>query len=77
MRRFSIGKGIIEHATDPILDNSRRIDRHRVPQHEWKQSHIIQAMQMVSMLMRKYHGMHQSNPLTKQLHSEVGWGVDQ
>jgi hypothetical protein len=48
-----------------------------MPKHEREQSHIVQAMQVIGMLMRIEHGMDKPDLFTKQLRTQIRGGINQ
>jgi len=75
--RLPFFKRIVKDSSDSGLHMVRRVDRHRLADHEWKQSNVIHTVQMIRVLVGEEHGMHDPDPFAQQLCSQIRCGVDQ
>ena len=70
-------EGIVERLANALFDVGFAVDRHRSAQVVREDSQVVQAEQVVGMIVRIERGMDPPDPLAQQLPTQVGGGVDQ
>ena len=77
MRRFFVRKRIIESATQSSFNFFVAEDGNCVTKIKLKQPEIVESSQVIGVLMRVHHGIHDSNFFTQQLLPEIWRSIDQ
>ena len=70
-------KGVTEGRPHHFFDIIRAINRQRTAEFSGEQPHIIQAEQVVRVVMRVKHGVGDGYFFAQELHPEFGRGVDE
>ena len=72
-----VGKGIVERLANAVFDLLLAVDRHRVAQVVGKQPQVVQAEDVVGVVVREERGVDDADLLAQQLRSQIGGRVDQ
>ena len=76
MSGLAIGKGIVERLSNTILHRFFTKQRDSVPQVKLEQAEVIQAENMVRVLMREQDTVHDTDTFSKQLAAQIGRRID-
>ena len=70
-------EGVVIGLADPALDALVAVDRQVVPQVVGKDPQVVETEEVVGVLVGIDHGVDQPDLLAKQLHAQIGGGVDE
>jgi hypothetical protein len=75
--RMAARKGVVERFEDALLDPLVAPQGNWATQVKWEKSQVVEAKEMVGMLVREEDGVDNADPLAEQLLPQVGRRIDE